>query len=103
MNFVCGAWNQAAKNALPLRLLVPDISHDVPYLTVQDLAEYFDGVGADALVPLQPGDLGRADVIGLDERVLGDAFFLHHVPQVVIGNHRMQASLSACMLTEIDV
>ena len=59
--------------------------------------------GADALLPLQPGDLGRTDVAGPDQGVLGDAFFLHYVPQVVTGDHHTHASLSARMLTEIDV
>ena len=77
--------------------------HNVPHLTLQDLAEHLNGVGADALIPLQAGDLGWIDVPAPNQGVLRDAFFPHFVPQAVIGDHHTQASLSACMLTEIDV
>ena len=53
--------------------------HNVPHLTLQDLAEHLNGVGADALIPLQAGDLGWIDVPAPNQGVLRDAFFLHFV------------------------
>ena len=70
-------------NLLPV-FFVFDICHDIPRLTVQDPAENFDRVRADALVSLQSGDLSGADIVFFDQRVLRDAVFLHHAPQFVV-------------------
>ena len=54
--------------------VVRNIRHDVGNVTVQNAAKHVDGVGADALVPLHPGDPRRADTVLFDEGVLADAF-----------------------------
>ena len=57
-----------------------DIFHDVPYLTVEDPAKHFNGMGADAFVALEPGDLPGADAMLFDQSILGNAFFFHDHP-----------------------
>lgn len=54
---------------------------------MQDSAKGVDGVGAYAFVSFQPGDLRGADVILLDEGILGESFFFHGFPKLVIRNH----------------
>lgn len=63
-----------------LLLFFSYIFHDIFYAAIQDSAECFYGVGADALVPLQSGDLGRAYFIFFDQRVLTYAFGFHSSP-----------------------
>ena len=50
------------------------VFHDILYPAIQYGAEHINGVGADALVPLHPGDPRRADTVLFDEGVLADAF-----------------------------
>lgn len=71
-----------------------DIFHQVAGLAVEDFAEHFDGVGADAFVALEPRDLAGADMVVFDQGILGDALRLHHGPEFGVGNHEIQASLS---------
>lgn len=68
-------------------LFVGNVFHNVLHLAVEDPAKGFDGVGADAFVALESGQLTGTDVILLDERVLGDPSVLHNVPEIIIGNH----------------
>ena len=57
--------------------------HNIPHITIENTAEYINGVGADTFVPLQPCDLTGADAVFFDQRILGDSFFFHDVPQVI--------------------
>ena len=57
-----------------------DIFHHIADLAFEDLAEDFDGVGADAFVSFEAGELSGADVILLDQGILSDAPFLHGFP-----------------------
>ena len=79
---------------LLLCFAVFDILHDIAHLAVQNPAKHLDGMGADAFVSLQPGDLPGTDVIFFYKRVLRDSFLLQHIPQIIIRNHFIQASLS---------
>ena len=89
--------------ALQLTFIVFDIFHNIAHFAVQDTAKHLNGMGADALVTLQSGDLRRTDIVFLNEGILGNPFFPHDIPQVVVRNHNIQASLSTWMLTEDDV
>ena len=60
-------------------------------------------MGADAFVALHPGQLSGTDTVLFNKGVLRDTLFLHGFPEVVVGDHNMQAPLSTCMLTENDV
>ena len=90
----CGCFWKAAQNDKQkttilrdsgfLRFLVGNIFHDIFHAALQYAAEHLDGVGRDTFVALQPGDLCRADVVFLDQRILGDPSLLHHLPQVFI-------------------
>ena len=61
-------------------LFFRDVFHYISDLAAEDTAEGVDGVGTDAFVAFEPGDLCGADIVLLDERVLADALFLHHFP-----------------------
>ena len=63
------------------------VFHNVLHLAVENSAKDLNGVGADAFVALEPGQLTGTDVVLLDERVLGDPSVLHNVPEIIIGNH----------------
>lgn len=39
------------------------VFHDILYPAIQYGAEHINGVGADAFIALEPGDLGGADVV----------------------------------------
>ena len=66
---------------------VLDVFHQVLNAAVQDFTEHVDRVRADALVPLQPRDLRRTDMIGLNECVLRHASLLHRFPEFFVRNH----------------
>ena len=68
-------------------LFVGNVFHNVLHLAVEDPAKDLNGVGADAFVALEPGQLTGTDVVLLDERVLKDPSVLHNVPEIIIGNH----------------
>ena len=78
---------------------VSHIFHNVLHAAVEDAAENIDGVGADTFVALEAGDLGGADMVFLDEGILGDALFLHKSPQFVVYDHS-RTSLPTCILTK---
>ena len=55
--FFRGAFDEENEDVLPQKgggflLLVWNVLHDVAYITLQNAAKYFDGVGAHALVAL---------------------------------------------------
>lgn len=50
--------------------IVFDIFHNIPDLAIENPAKHLYGMGADAFVALQAGDLRGADVMLLDEGVL---------------------------------
>ena len=62
---------------------------------IKNFAKHFDGVCAYAFVPPQSGDLGRTYAILLNQCILRNTFFFHYVPQIVVRNHNIQASLSS--------
>lgn len=68
-------------------MFVFGVFHNVPHLALQNAAEGVDGVGADAFVAFQAGDLGGADVMFLNEGILRNSLFFHHVPQIIVRNH----------------
>ena len=47
-------------------VFIGDIFHNVLYVAVEDLAKRLNGVGADAFIALETGDLTGADMILLD-------------------------------------
>ena len=63
-----------------LGLFIWNIFHNIPNVAVQNLAEYADGMGAYAFIALQARDLRRADMIGMNESILGDPFCPHGFP-----------------------
>ena len=79
-----------------------DILHNIAHLAFEDAAEHFDGVGADAFIPLQPGELPGTDPVVLDEHILGDAPFLHHSPELVVRNHK-NTTLPIDIITEFGI
>ena len=64
--------------------LIFDIFHNIPNFAVENAAEHFDRVRADAFVALEARDLRGTDAVLFDEGVLRDALFLHDLPQIVI-------------------
>ena len=84
-------------------LLIRYISHNVPHIAFQNSAECIDGVGADALIPFQPGNLPRTDIVFFDQGILGDALFLHHKPQVIVRNQGYHPPLLLDMITESGI
>ena len=65
---------------------VGEIGHNVPNIAIEDPAKDFHRVGADAFVPLQPGELTGADAVLLNQGVLGYAFLLHDYPKIIKRN-----------------
>ena len=61
----------------------------------EDFTEKINGMGADTLIALQSCNLPRAYLIFLNQCVLRDASLFHHIPQIIVRNHSIQASLSA--------
>ena len=61
-------------------IFIGNIGGNVAGLTIEDLTEYFQRVGADAFIALEPGDLSRADVVFFNQRILGNPFFFHDGP-----------------------
>ena len=75
----CGITDEDLKKLDFSELTTVDLSGNKS-VTNLDFAENFNGVGADAFVALESRNLCRADVIGLNQRVLRHASLLHHVP-----------------------
>lgn len=93
MTMLLEVWNETG--FLYVFLIGLHVFHNVPDLAMEYFTEDFDGVGADALISFEPCDLSGADMVLLDQSVLGDSLLLHNLPQIVVGNHNNQASLSA--------
>lgn len=74
----------AAVGRLLFLQFVRNVFHHVLHPAIQDLAEHVDGVGADEFVALQAGDLAWADVMAVNQGVLGHALFAHGFPQATI-------------------
>ena len=81
---------------------VSHIFHNVLHSAVEDAAEKLDGVGADAFVALEAGDLRGTDMVLLDESILRNTFFFHGAPKLVIYDHS-RTSLPTCIVTESGV
>ena len=64
------------------------ILHNVFHIALQNSAKHIDGVCADAFISFQSCELAGADVVPLDQSVLGDAFFFQDLPEIVISNHK---------------
>lgn len=82
-----GVWQEKSEKSGNAGSAGP-VLHNVLHPAVQYAAEHFNRMGADAFVPLQPGDLRRADAIGVDERVLAHTLCAHGDPKPVVGNHQ---------------
>ena len=74
---------------LCLLLIFGYILHNVTHIAIQDPAEHLDGVGADAFVSFQAGDLSGADMVLLDEGILCDTTEFHHFPKFIIRDHNL--------------
>ena len=61
-------------------IFIGNIGGNVAGLTIEDLTEYFQRVGADAFIALQAGDLSGADMETGDQGVLGDPLLLQFFP-----------------------
>ena len=86
-----------------LRLL-RDVLHNIPDLAVQNPTKTLDGVGADALISFQPGDLAWTDVVFLNEGVLADPAFLHPLPYILKTKQRCHPPLfSLDIITEYGI
>lgn len=68
--------------------------HDIRNIAMKNFAENINCMGTDTFVSLQACDLCRTDSIVVDKGILRDAPLFHHIPEVVIGNHNTQVSLS---------
>jgi hypothetical protein len=66
---------------------VLDVFHHIFDAAVQNFTEHVDRMRADALVPLQPRDLRRTDMVRFYQRVLRNAPFLHRFPEFFVRNH----------------
>ena len=71
---------QIKKSALRLTFFVLAVFHDIAHLAMENFAEYFYRVRADAFVALQPCDLPGADMILMDQRILRNAAIVHDRP-----------------------
>ncbi len=63
------------------------ILHNILHPAVEDAAKGLNGVGADALIALEAGDLRGADMMLFHEGILRDSLFLHGLPQTGIRHH----------------
>ena len=70
-------------------------SHNILNIAVENIAKNINGMCADTLITLQSCNLPWAYLIFLNQCVLCDAFLFHHIPQIIVRNHYIQASLSA--------
>lgn len=87
MSLKADAVEESLKSNFPESLRIPgflffifDIFHHITNLAFENFTEDFDGVGTDAFVSFEAGELSGADVILLDQGVLSDAPFLHGFP-----------------------
>lgn len=80
---------------LDILFVIGNVSHNVPNFTVQNFAENINGVCTYTFVPFQSGNLTWTYMILLNQRILGDSFLFHHIPEVVVCNHNIHSSLSS--------
>lgn len=78
------------------------ILHNVAYITIKNPTKVFNGVGADTFISFQPSDLAGADTICLNQHILGNTFFLHSFPKLLIRNQKTSPFLLD-ILTKYDV
>mgnify|MGYP000114560079 FL=1 len=56
------------------------VFHDGAYRAPENAAEGLDGVGADAFVPFETGQLAGADMVIFYQRVLGNSAHFQDIP-----------------------
>ena len=61
--------------------------HDFLYTALQNIAESVDGVNLYILILPKAIDLGAVDVVVSIQVILGNALFLHRLPETIIFNH----------------
>ena len=86
--------NEAFLEAMPGLLLDQQADAYFRLFGMKNFAENINCMGTDTFVSLQACDLCRTDSIVVDKGILRDAPLFHHIPEVVIGNHNTQVSLS---------
>ena len=62
------------------------MSYDVFYITVEDVTERIKGMCADMTIGAQTGQLTGADLIFVDQLILGYVLFFHCGPQLVVSD-----------------
>ena len=72
-------WQSTPKNRIVL-YVIRNIFHNVTDFTVKYLAEDLNSMGAYTLISLQSGNLSGADVVILDQRILGNTLLFHDIP-----------------------
>ncbi len=69
------------------------IRHDVSNITFQDITEPIDGVHAYRLIVSQSVEQGFRYLVIINQRILGNAFSAHCLPQLVVIIHVQPFSL----------
>ena len=61
--------------------------HDVRDIAVENFTEFVNGIGTDAFIPFQTGQLGRTDLVSVDQFILRDSLLFHNFPQIIKYDH----------------
>lgn len=86
-----------SETVLQIILILSLIFHYFFDRTIQNRTKYINGVSADAFIPFQTGDLGRADMILMDQGILRDSFSSHGFPKPDIRNHIIPSLHQICI------
>ena len=60
--------------------IIFDILHYIPNFTIEDFTEHLYGMRTNALIPFQSCNLSRADVVFLNQCILGNPTLFHYIP-----------------------